>query len=223
MKHNRFLIISAILATSMSISAQGSAFDQFDKDSNLANEWTNKTNIHNAVGMENPVNIEVKDYGRFDPWHYDTNWKGEALKVKTGNLGYLSVSFEVQFYVPPQRLMGEFQILRGKDGLAESNPAVKSPTYVNFDVYDHNHRIVLSKKVELKYTIGGKSYLKKGLKSGVTVFLNAGGYKTDLWKNAEFTVVPSILVNDTRKATDRDGYTRSFTILRSVILTVLEG
>lgn len=229
------LSISALVAFSLSTLAQASnvsedKFNNFEtKAKESAQRLSQDEDIKNQIsGMAIPsINTYDLNVPRFvdksDPtmsrWGVDT-------RVNTGQLGYLSVGFEVEFNIQntssrPVTMGG----LIGRDTAAST--MVRSPTSVAFDLIDADtNTVVLSKVVVLEKSIipnRDRGNRKSSVhESAVSVNLLAGDSMTGLKKYHEYIVRPKITLNSIVK-NDELGEQLSGTFVNQAKLTVVGG
>lgn len=233
------LSISVLVAFSLSTLAQASnvsedKFNNFEtKAKESAQRLSQDEDIKNQIsGMAIPsINTYDLNVPRFvdksDPtmsrWGVDT-------RVNTGQLGYLSVGFEVEFNVQNSSSSSSSRTMTmggliGRDTAAST--MVRSPTSVAFDLIDvDTNTVVLSKVVMLEKSIipnRDRGNRKSSVfESAVSVNLLAGDSMTGLKKYHEYIVRPKITLNSIVK-NDELGEQLSGTFVNQTKLTVVGG
>ncbi|MCD9553944.1 hypothetical protein GLP31_15840 [Photobacterium carnosum] len=228
------LSISVLVALSLSMLAKASnvsedKFNNFEtKAKESAQRLSQDKDIKNQIsGMTIPsVNTYDLNVPRFidksDPtmsrWGVDT-------RVNTGQLGYLSVGFEVEFNIQNEARSRTMGGLIGRDTAAST--MVRSPTSVAFDLIDADtNTVVLSKVVVLEKSIipnRDRGNRKSSVfESAVSVNLLAGDSMTGLKKYHEYIVRPKITLNSIVK-NDELGEQLSGTFVNQAKLTVVGG
>ena len=228
------LSISVLVALSLSMLAKAAnvsedKFNDFEtKAKESAQRLSQDKDIKNQIsGMTIPsVNTYDLNVPRFidksDPtmsrWGVDT-------RVNTGQLGYLSVGFEVEFNIQNEARSRTMGGLIGRDTAAST--MVRSPTSVAFDLIDADtNTVVLSKVVVLEKSIipnRDRGNRKSSVfESAVSVNLLAGDSMTGLKKYHEYIVRPKITLNSIVK-NDELGEQLSGTFVNQAKLTVVGG
>ena len=228
------LSISVLVALSLSMLAKAAnvsedKFNNFEtKAKESAQRLSQDKDIKNQIsGMTIPsVNTYDLNVPRFidksDPtmsrWGVDT-------RVNTGQLGYLSVGFEVEFNIQNEARSRTMGGLIGRDTAAST--MVRSPTSVAFDLIDADtNTVVLSKVVVLEKSIipnRDRGNRKSSVfESAVSVNLLAGDSMTGLKKYHEYIVRPKITLNSIVK-NDELGEQLSGTFVNQAKLTVVGG
>lgn len=154
-----------------------------------------------------------------------SSWKAET-KVRTGQLGYISIGFDVEFNIENEATHWTMGGLVGRD--TASSTMLRKPTSVAFDLIDpETNQVVLRKKVELERTItpnrdrGARK--ESVIESAVSVNLLAGDSKTGLKKHHDYIVKPSILLNSLVMNDEYGMESPSGTFVNQAKLTVVGG
>ncbi|WP_318441618.1 hypothetical protein [Photobacterium leiognathi] len=229
------LSVSVVAAISVSSLAMASKASE-DKFNNFeAKAKTSTQNLAQDEDIKNQVNgMAVPSIQTFDlkvprnAYENDftmSKWKAET-KVRTGQLGYISVGFDVEFNIENEAMNWTMGGLIGRDTSAST--MIRNPTSVGFYLVDaETNEIVLKKKVELEHSIipnRDRGLRKQSvIESAVSVNLLAGDSMTGLKKHHEYIVKPVIFLNSLVLNDEFNTETPSGTFVNQAKLTVVEG